>query len=144
MAFQIKNWFNKGSTTKTPVNAKGLNDLEQRISNALKNECEIGVTDTGYYFKYDNGILIYLGNVTMPAITEAWSAVDVTVKFPIPYTDTKYFCDSSFMSAARGFSYRSDCFTRNTGSLIIRNYNGSTDPNINALTVSYFTVGLWK
>ncbi len=35
MAFQIKNWFNKGNTTKTPLNAAGLNDLENRINKAF-------------------------------------------------------------------------------------------------------------
>ncbi len=37
MSFLKKSWFDKGTSTKTPLNASGLNDLEQRILDAFNN-----------------------------------------------------------------------------------------------------------
>ncbi len=144
MSFSKKTWNNKGTSPKTPINKAGLDNLEQRIFNAFQGECEIGVMDTGVYLKYDNGVLIYLGNVKMPAINEAWTPVDVTITLPVPYKDTQYFCDLSFMGANQGFASRAVCFTRNTGSIRIRNHNNSSSTKLDEVTASYFTFGFWK
>ena len=52
-------------STKTPINAKNLNQLQENIENAMSSIVESGSNDNGNYIKFENGIMMCFQNVIM-------------------------------------------------------------------------------
>ena len=74
MAFNTKTWFNRGNTTKTPINADGINDLEKRISDAFAKIIECDLTKDNGYVKFDNGFLMQWKSETVNGGGTQWGS----------------------------------------------------------------------
>lgn len=87
MAFTKKTWVNKGETGATPLNATNLNDLENRIDNALTPEKltasdffkSLNVTIVDFYV-YKYGDIINIQRISHSRVTGVTSVTIGVVK----------------------------------------------------------------
>lgn len=84
-------------STKTPLNAENLNQLQENIENAMSSIVESGSNDNGNYIKFENGIMMCFQNVIMNvSLTSGgnnayYARVDSGIPdYPQPFTEVYY------------------------------------------------------
>ncbi len=145
--FRIKEWFNKGSSTKTVINKDALNDLEKRIAEASdSNSIEKTGKENGVdYIKYADGRLFCWGTVTLPAMTQEWHGDAVHVTFPVPFAYTSYGISVTMLALGNGYASRVNGYrNKATDGFDVISFNASKDTAIEKTSADWTASGYWK
>ena len=148
--FPIKTWYSVGepeaNDNNSVVNKDNMNDLEKRIQDTFKSmEKTFFQNDESVYIKWDDGPLIQYGFYETGAIPPK-VLTSHTVKFPIPFKDTKYIIiPIKLAGGAAGFGNTMESVTtaRQPDSCNLLSWNFGSGDTL-SLQMGWLAIGMWK
>lgn len=138
-------------STKTPINATNLNQLQTNVENAISAIVESGSNINGSWIKFEDGTMIWWGSITLETIeiTNSFGSLYRTagntygnVGFGISFKEKpKIFASLSGNYNAWLSTVGKNATATETGTIMLVS---ATNEVVWEETISYLAIGKWK